>query len=143
MSPWVEPGSVYNEEYRHTSLIATLRTTWDLGPAFTQRDASARTFGHIFTRDTPRDPQAWAIFQAPPEPAWTIDYLALGKALGYLGKDIGPGIIEHARQMELKLPPQLDDPSAELTPQLVVEVIRDVAFHYFPQLAPGGAGAGH
>jgi hypothetical protein len=25
VSPWVEPGSVYNEEYRHTSLIATLR----------------------------------------------------------------------------------------------------------------------
>ena len=37
----------------------------------------------------------------------------------------------------LKLPPQLDDPSAELTPQLIVEVIRDVAFHYFPQLADG------
>jgi hypothetical protein len=91
-----------------------------------------RTFEHIFTRGTPRDPRAWATFQAPPLPAWTIDYLALGKALGYLGKDIGPGIIEHARQMELKLPPQLDDPSAELTPQLIVEVIRDVAFHYFP-----------
>ena len=25
VSPWVEPGSVYNEEYRHTSLLATLR----------------------------------------------------------------------------------------------------------------------
>jgi hypothetical protein len=39
--------------------------------------------------------------------------------------------------MGLKLPPQLDGPSAELTPQLTVEVIRDVAFHYFPRLAPG------
>ena len=28
VSPWVEPGSVYNEEYRHTSLIATLRKAW-------------------------------------------------------------------------------------------------------------------
>ena len=33
VSPWVEPGSVYNEEYRHTSLIATLRKTWGLGEA--------------------------------------------------------------------------------------------------------------
>jgi hypothetical protein len=41
--------------------------------------------------------------------------------------------------MGLQLPPQLDDPSAELTPQLIVETIRDAAFHYFPQLAPGGA----
>ena len=46
-------------------------------------------------------------------------------------------------QTGVKLPPQLDDPSAELTPQLIVEVIRDVAFHYFPQLAPGGAGDSH
>ena len=72
-----------------------------------------------------------------------IDYAALGNALGYLGKDVAPGIIEHARQMGGKLPPQLDDPSAELTPQIIVELIRDVAFHYFPQLAPGGASDSH
>ena len=143
VSPWVEPGSVYNQEYRHTSLIATLRKAWDLGPPFTQRDASARTFDHVFTRGTPRDPQTWATVAAPPLPAWTIDYQTMGQALGYLGKDVAPGIIEHARQMGVKLPPQLDDPSAELTPQLIVEVIRDVAFHYFPQLAPPGAGDSH
>ena len=67
----------------------------------------------------------------------------MGKALGYLGKDVGPGLIEHARQMGLKLPAQLDDPAAELTPQLIVEVIRDVAFHYFPRLAPADTGDGH
>jgi phospholipase C len=137
VSPWVEPGSVYNQEYRHTSLIATLRKTWHLGPPFTQRDAAARTFGHIFTRETPRDPQTWATAQAQPVPAWAIDYQTLGQALSHLGKDAGPGLIDHARQMGLKLPPQLDGPSTELTPQLTVEVIRDVAFHYFPRLAPG------
>ena len=143
VSPWVEPGSVYNEEYRHTSLIATLRKAWDLGAPFTQRDASARTFDHVFTRGTPRDPQTWATFAARPLPAWAIDYQTMGQALGYLGKDVAPGIIEHARQMGVKLPPQLDDPSAELTPELMVEVIRDVAFHYFPQLAPPDAGDSH
>ena len=56
VSPWVEPGSVYNEEYRHTSLIATLRKTWDLGDPLTQRDAQARTFDHVFTRSTPAIP---------------------------------------------------------------------------------------
>ena len=80
---------------------------------------------------------------APPPGAWAIDYQTMGQALGYLGKDVAPGIIEHARQMGVQLPPQLDDPSAELTPQLIVEVIRDVAFHYFPRLAPGGAGDSH
>jgi len=102
-----------------------------------QTIASARTFDHVFTRGTPRDPQTWATVAAQPLPAWAIDYQTMGKALGYLGKDVAPGIIEHARQMGVELPPQLDDPSAELTPQLIVEVIRDVGFHYFPQLAPG------
>jgi hypothetical protein len=82
-----------------------------------------------------------------PEPATRANALdhvvALGKALSYLGKDIGPGVIEHARQLGIKLPPQLDDPSADLTPQLIVEVIRDVAFHYFPRLAPARAGDAH
>jgi hypothetical protein len=59
------------------------------------------------------------------------------------GKDVGPGIIEHARELGLRLRPQMDDPSAGLTPQLIIEVVRDVAFHYFPRLAPGDTGDGH
>jgi hypothetical protein len=84
---------------------------------------------------TPRDPQTRATVAAQPLPAWAIACQTTGKALGYLGKDVAPGIIQHARQMGVKLPPQPDDPSAELTPQLIVEVIRDVAFHYFPKVA--------
>ena len=89
VSPWVEPGSVYNEEYRHTSLIATLRKTWDLGAPFTQRDASARTFDHVFTRGTPRDPRPGPPSRPSPclHGRLTTD---LGKALGDLGKDVGP-----------------------------------------------------
>jgi hypothetical protein len=73
VSPWVEPGSVYNEEYRHTSLIATLRKAWGLGDAFTQRDAAARTFDHLFSLATPRDPQTWATLTTRPVPEWTMD----------------------------------------------------------------------
>jgi hypothetical protein len=64
-----QPGTNVWNTTLHTSLIATLRKTWGLGPAFTQRDASARTFDHIFTRSTPRDPQTWATIQAQPVPA--------------------------------------------------------------------------
>ena len=80
VSPWVESGSVYNEEYRHTSLIATLRKAWGLGDAFTQRDASARTFDHVFSLDTPRDPKTWATVTAAPVPEWTMDPEVVGKA---------------------------------------------------------------
>ena len=36
------------------------------------------------------------------------------------------------------LPPQLNDPNAQLTSQVIIEVLRDVAWHYFPKLAPEG-----
>ncbi len=139
VSPWVEPGSVYNEEYRHTSLIATLRKTWELGDALTQRDASARTFDHLFTRETPRNPDTWTTVEAQPVPEWAMDYELIDKALSGLGKTMGPGIIENAKAMGVaNLPPQLDDPNVQLTSQLIIEVIRDVAWHYFPLLAPEG-----
>jgi hypothetical protein len=56
---------------------------------------------------------------------------------------MGQGIIEHARELGLELPPQLDDPNADLTPQLIIEVFRQVAGHYFPLLAPEGIAASH
>ena len=86
VSPWVEPGSVYNEEYRHTSLIATLRKAWNLGEAFTQREAAARTFDHLFTRDVARDPNEWATFAAQPVPRWTMDAAGRGQSHQRPGK---------------------------------------------------------
>jgi phospholipase C len=137
VSPWVESGSVYNEEYRHTSLIATLRKTWGLGAAFTQRDAQARTFDHVFSRPTPRNPDTWVAVEAQAVPDWALDYELLGKALSGLGKAAGPALIDKARALGATLPPELDDPNTELTPELIVDVLRDVAWHFFPQLAPG------
>jgi phospholipase C len=139
VSPWVEPGSVYNDEYRHTSLIATLRKQWGLGDPLTQRDASARTFDHLFMRERPRDPHSWTTVEALPVPEWAVDYNLIDKALSGLGKAIGPGIIEQAKAMGVKnLPAQLDDPDLQLTSKLIIEVLRDVAWHFFPKLAPGG-----
>ena len=46
ISPWVAEGQVFNQEHRHTSLIATLREQWALGDPLTARDAAGRTFTH-------------------------------------------------------------------------------------------------
>jgi phospholipase C len=135
VSPWVESGSVHNDEYRHTSLIATLRKTWGLGDRFTERDVAARTFEHVFALDTPRDPTAWATVTARPVPAWTMDPEVVGNALSTLGKGMGPALIEKARQLGVNLPAELDDADAKLTPELVVPFLRDVAAHFFPLLA--------
>ena len=135
VSPWVEPGSVYNEEYRHTSLIATLRKTWGLGEAFTQRDASSRTFDHLLSRDTPRDPQDWATPTARAMPAWTMDLDVVGQALSGLGKAAAPALIARARELEIPLPAELDEPGGELPPRLVIPVLRQISVHFFPLLA--------
>jgi phospholipase C len=134
VSPWVEPGSVYNEEYRHTSLIATLRKTWGLGEAFTQRDASARTFDHVFSRATPRDPGTWAAVTARPVSDWTMDPEVVGMGLSTLGMGIGPALIARAQQMGVQLPAELNDPAADLPPRLIVSVLRQIAAHFFPLL---------
>jgi phospholipase C len=139
VSPWVPQGSVFNDEYRHTSLIATLRKSWHLGEAFTQRDASARTFDDLFTLDEPRDPRTWAAFTALPVPAWHLDEAALNKGLSGLGKVMGPGIIAQAKELGLELPPEVDKPDAEITPAVLLEVTRRIAWHFFPLLAPDSA----
>ena len=61
VSPSVAEGEVFNQEQRHTSLIATLREQWTLGDPFTARDAAARPFSPAFTLDQPRDPTSWPV----------------------------------------------------------------------------------
>jgi phospholipase C len=135
VSPWVEPGSVYNEEYRHTSLIATLRKAWGLGDAFTQRDAAARTFDHVFSLATPRDPQTWATLTTRPVPEWTMDLEVVGQAVSTLGKGVAPALLAKAQELGVPLPAELTEPGAELPPGQIVGVLRQVAGHFFPLLA--------
>ena len=135
VSPWVEPGSVYNEECRHTSLIATLRKTWGLGDAFTQRDAAARTFDHVFSLATPRDPQTWATLTTRPVPEWMMDLEVVGQALSTLGKGVAPALIAKAKELGVPLPAELTEPGAELPPGQIIGVLRQVAGHFFPLLA--------
>ena len=81
VSPWVAEGAVFNQEHRHTSLIATLREQWSLGDAFTRRDAAARTFSHAFTLDTPRDPSSWPVPEPRPVPRFMEDDAALSRTI--------------------------------------------------------------
>jgi phospholipase C len=134
VSPWVEPGSVHNEEYRHTSLIATLRKRWELGAPLTRRDASARPFDGVFSCATPRDPAAWATVTPLPVPAWTTDLDEVARGLSTLGKGMWHGLIAKARELEVKLPEELNEADDGLAPGLIVGVLRNVAGHFFPLL---------
>jgi phospholipase C len=136
VSPWVESGSVFNEEFRHTSLIATLRKVWGLGAPLTQRDAAARTFERLFIRESPRNPDEWAPLQSLPVPPWTLDHAAIRKALSTLGKGLAPALIHRAKEVGLEVPPGYDDPEAEIPPALLINALRHVATHFFPLLNP-------
>src|SRR4029077_18046374 len=153
VSPWVEPGSVYNEEYRHTSLIATLREQWGLGAAFSRRDAAARTFSSVFARDTARDPETWPALTPRSVPQYIQDTLALGQVLSKLGRAAFETMRQFAKLNNAEIEGLPKDPKAPIPPEKAVEIVQNFAALIFPQLAvptapnpkpparPAGAGA--
>jgi phospholipase C len=140
ISPWVAEGEVFNDEHRHTSLIATLREQWDLGEPFTGRDAAARSFSHVFTLDSPRDPETWPVPQARPVPKFTEDALALGQAVSVLGKTLLDGLRGYAKQNNIKLDGLPEDPTADIPPEQIMTVLRSALAMLFPLLVPEAAG---
>jgi phospholipase C len=98
VSPWVEEGTVVNEEHRHTSMIATLRKVWNLGEAFTDRDAAATPFDHLLSCESPRDPETWPHVEALPVSDFHMEVEQMGKALSTLGKAAGGGMLRTRRK---------------------------------------------
>jgi len=137
VSPWVDEGIVINEEHRHTSMIATLRKVWDLGNALTERDAVAAPFDHLLSRETPRDPATWPDVEALPVPEFHMDIEQMGKALSTLGKAAGGGMLEHAKEAGVEIPPELADPDAHLSTEETLTALRSVLAQFFPRLAAG------
>ena len=139
VSPWIAEGEVFNEEYRHTSLIATLREQWGLGEPFSAREAAARTFSSVFTLDTPRDPATWPVPKARPVPPMMQDMAALGEVISTLGKHMIDGIREYAADHHLEIDGLPKDPKADIPNEQVVGVMRAFAGTFFPLLARNGS----
>ncbi|GGR89282.1 phosphoesterase [Streptomyces nojiriensis] len=136
VSPWVAAGAVFNEEHRHTSLIATLREQWDLGAPFTARDAAARTVTHAFALETPRDPHTWPSPAPRPVPQYVEDALLLGRTLSTLGKAAFEGIRGFADHHNIRIEGLPDDPKAEVPPEQALQIMRDFLAIHFPRLVP-------
>jgi hypothetical protein len=49
---------------------------------------------------------------------------------------MGPGVIELAKQLGIDLPPEANNPHAEITPEEVLELLREICRHFFPRLGP-------
>jgi phospholipase C len=135
VSPWVASNAVFTEEYRHTSLIATLREAWGLGGPFSARDATARTFQHVLCLEEPRDPDTWPSPAPLPVPQFQMERVAAGEAIGTLGKHLSEGLFEHMGRSRsiLRLVPK--DRAREMSPRLALAVVHLVAKPYFPRLS--------
>jgi phospholipase C len=136
VSPWVAEGVVFHQEHRHTSLIATLREQWCLGDPFTARDAAARTLSHVFTLDTPRDPQTWPAPDPRPVAQFTEDAAAMGTSISTLGKTLIQGMREYADHNDTKIDGLPEDPNDDVPPEDLLSVLRNFLATIFPLLTP-------
>jgi phospholipase C len=141
VSPWIAEGAVLNDEYRHSSLIATLREQWKLGEPLTARDAAAATFSSALTLDTPRDPGTWPAADPRPVPQYIQDALGLGRSLSTLGRAAFDGIRQYARQHDITIDGLPADPAADIPPEQALPILHSFLAIHFPRLAPDAAGA--
>ena len=59
------PKTVIGDEYRHTSVIRTIRERWQLGAPLTGRAAAARDLAPVLSLDSPARPGSLARGHAP------------------------------------------------------------------------------
>ncbi|MER5380114.1 alkaline phosphatase family protein [Streptomyces sp. NPDC002688] len=86
VSAYIDPRTVMSGPYRNTSLIATLRDRWPLGPPLTARDATAPSVAPVLTRATPRPQEDWPEITPRPAPQSAVPLVPLDKPLPPLGQ---------------------------------------------------------
>ena len=145
VSAWVPERTVVTDEFRHTSVIRTLRERWPLGPALSARDAAARDIAPILALDAPRTPAQWPEVTARPVPDFDRSMLPSGAPVSKLQLGALAALAALGHQLDQSVPEiRLD---AEIKGAEAIETIAEVFGHLFPRLReaqapPGTPGAG-
>ena len=132
ISAWIPEQTVVTEEYRATSLIATLREHWNLGPPLTARDASARSFAHLHSLAKPRSPEDWPEVTARPVPQVPGSVVPLDAPLGILGKALFAAVLALGRGLGAPMPEI--DPQQPICGAEAIEISSEVLGGLFPGL---------
>jgi len=132
ISPWIPAQTVVTAEYRHTSVIATLRERWQLGAALTGRDAAAAGLAPILSLEAPRDPDGWPDARPLPVPPYTGVIPAPEAALRGLSKAIFHSCVALARGRGKPVPELVADEN--LTRANGIALLDDLAGDAFVQL---------
>jgi phospholipase C len=132
ISAWIPQRTVVNDEYRHTSLIRTMRERWSLGPPLTARDAIARDIGPILSLNQPRSPDQWPDVVPRPVPKFDTALLPPDRPLSVLGMGILRAVLEFEKHLGARVPTISAD--ARLTGAQATDIMRAGAFDLFPGL---------
>jgi len=98
ISAWIPERTVINAEYRHTSVIRTIRERWQLGAPLTARDATARDISPVLSLDTPRPPEDWPEVFPRPVPPFDPAQISPDARLRTLPKAAFSAVLALARQ---------------------------------------------
>ncbi len=98
ISAWIPERTVINAEFRHTSVIRTIRERWQLGAPFTARDATARDISPSLSLDAPRPPEDWPEVFPQPVPPFDPAQISPEAELRALPKAAFSAVLELARQ---------------------------------------------
>jgi phospholipase C len=132
ISAWIPQRTVVSDEYRHTSLIRTMRERWDLGGPLTARDAIARDIGPVLSLTVPRPQEQWPDVVARPVPKFDVALLPPDRPLSVLGKGILHAVLEFEKSLGARVP--AISPDTNVTGAEAVAIMRDSAFDLFPGL---------
>jgi phospholipase C len=133
VSAYIDPQTVITGAYRNTSLIATLRDRWNLGPPLTARDATAPSIAPVLARATPRPPQDWPEVTPRPVPQLTSTLVSLDQPLPPLGKSL-LGVLAALDTKYTGHIPDIDPKTA--TGQQARDYITDRTARIWPGLLP-------
>jgi phospholipase C len=132
ISAWIPPRTVVTEEYRHTSLIRTLRERWNLGDPFTARDATARELRPVLSLSAPREPDHWPVVTPRAVPKFDAALLPADRPLSVLGNGMFRAALAFEKMLGAKVPTIA--PDASLTGAQATAIMRDTSYGLFPGL---------
>jgi phospholipase C len=132
VSAWIPERTVVNDQYRHTSVIRTLREHWQLGAPLTARDAAAPDLAPVLSLEVPRDPGDWPEVTPAPVPPFDPARVPLEARLKGLGKAACFPVLALAKDIGLPAP-DLDQDEA-IGRADAIALIDEVFGHMFPGL---------
>ncbi len=137
ISAWIPQRRVVTEEYRHTSVIRTLRERWSLGSPLTARDAIAPDISPVLSLEKPRAPEDWPDVTPLPVPPYNVAQFAPDRPLTVLGKHVFHAILAFEKAFGGTVP-DVPNPDA-ITAAQADEIVRNASVSIFPGLRANAA----